>query len=79
MAEINAAVIEPLKEFATRSIQLVKKCTKPDRKGEWLRARAALAVDRVATCRRSPFRSRCPPPSHTLRLSPRPQPRSQNS
>ena len=34
MAEINAAVIEPLKEFATRSIQLVKKCTKPDRKGK---------------------------------------------
>ena len=33
MSEINTAVIEPLKEFATKSIQLVKKCTKPDRKG----------------------------------------------
>ena len=34
MSEINTAVIEPLKEFATKSIQLVKKCTKPDRKGK---------------------------------------------
>lgn len=34
MADINELVIEPLKQFAKDSIHLVKKCTKPDRKGK---------------------------------------------
>ena len=33
MSELQTAIIDPLKDFATKSIQLVKKCTKPNRKG----------------------------------------------
>eukprot|EP00937_MAST-01D_sp_MAST-1D-sp2_P003625 g3625.t1 len=43
MAEINTAVIEPLKDFATKSIQLVKKCTKPDRK-EFTKIASATSI-----------------------------------
>ncbi len=28
------SVLEPLKEFSKNSVRLVKRCTKPDRKGE---------------------------------------------
>jgi len=34
MSDVNAHIIEPLKKFAKESMHLVKKCTKPDRKGE---------------------------------------------
>jgi hypothetical protein len=34
MSDVNAHLIQPLKKFAKDSIHLVKKCTKPDRKGE---------------------------------------------
>jgi protein transport protein SEC61 subunit gamma-like protein len=34
MSDVNAMVIEPLKNFVKDSIYLVKKCTKPDRKGK---------------------------------------------
>ena len=33
MSDINTMVIQPLKAFAKNSVHLVKKCTKPDRKG----------------------------------------------
>ena len=29
------SVLEPLKEFSKNSVRLVKRCTKPDRKGEY--------------------------------------------
>jgi preprotein translocase subunit Sss1 len=32
-------VVKPLKDFAKNSIRLVKRCTKPDRKGEAAAAR----------------------------------------
>lgn len=35
MSDVNAHLIQPLKKFAKDSIHLVKKCTKPDRKGQW--------------------------------------------
>jgi hypothetical protein len=34
MSDVNAHIILPLKKFAKESAHLVKKCTKPDRKGE---------------------------------------------
>jgi protein transport protein SEC61 subunit gamma and related proteins len=36
MSDINAMVVDPLKKFVKDSVYLVKKCTKPDRKGEEL-------------------------------------------
>lgn len=33
MSDVNAHIIQPLKKFAKDSTHLVKKCTKPDRKG----------------------------------------------
>lgn len=33
MSDVNAHIIQPLKKFAKDSAHLVKKCTKPDRKG----------------------------------------------
>jgi protein transport protein SEC61 subunit gamma and related proteins len=33
MSDINAMVVDPLKKFVKDSVYLVKKCTKPDRKG----------------------------------------------
>jgi len=44
MSDVNAHIIQPLKKFAKDSAHLVKKCTKPDRKG-------ACVVVRVAACR----------------------------
>jgi len=32
MSDVNAVVIQPLKDFVRDSVHLVKKCTKPDRK-----------------------------------------------
>ena len=38
MSDVNAHIIQPLKKFAKDSAHLVKKCTKPDRKGKpWMR------------------------------------------
>lgn len=34
MSDVNAHIIQPLKKFAKDSTHLVKKCTKPDRKGK---------------------------------------------
>ncbi|CAM9327054.1 unnamed protein product [Phaeothamnion confervicola] len=34
MSDVNELLIKPLQEFARDSMHLVKKCTKPDRKGE---------------------------------------------
>ena len=34
MSDVNALVIQPLRQFAKNSTHLVKKCTKPDRKGK---------------------------------------------
>jgi protein transport protein SEC61 subunit gamma-like protein len=42
MSDINTMVIQPLKEFAKSSVHLVKKCTKPDRKGKLLSSRALI-------------------------------------
>ncbi len=36
MSDVNAHIIQPLKKFAKDSAHLVKKCTKPDRKGKSL-------------------------------------------
>ena len=33
MSDVNTLIIDPLREFAKDSVRLVKKCTKPDRKG----------------------------------------------
>lgn len=35
MSDVNAHIIQPLKKFAKDSSHLVKKCTKPDRKGAY--------------------------------------------
>ncbi|ETV71020.1 protein transporter Sec61 subunit gamma [Aphanomyces astaci] len=43
MSDVNALVIEPLKQFAKNSVHLVKKCTKPDRK-EFARIAGATGV-----------------------------------
>lgn len=42
--EVNRDLIEPLKRFAKDSVHLVKKCTKPDRKGQCGRSLAACAA-----------------------------------
>lgn len=36
--------IEPLTQFTRDSIRLVKRCTKPDRKGECVRPRSGLST-----------------------------------
>lgn len=33
MSDVNTLVFQPLQQFVKNSIHLVKKCTKPDRKG----------------------------------------------
>ena len=33
MSDVNTLIVDPLKAFVKDSIYLVKKCTKPDRKG----------------------------------------------
>ncbi|CAK4072114.1 unnamed protein product [Aphanomyces euteiches] len=43
MSDVNALVIEPLKQFAKNSVHLVKKCTKPDRK-EFTRIAGATGI-----------------------------------
>ena len=35
--ELQTAIIDPLKDFATKSTQIVKKCAKPNRKGASVR------------------------------------------
>lgn len=54
MSDVNAHLIQPLKKFAKDSIHLVKKCTKPDRKGQWrlLDVSGALGVSLLALCAR---------------------------
>lgn len=32
MSDVNAVIVQPLKQFYKDSVHLVKKCTKPDRK-----------------------------------------------
>ena len=32
MSDVNAVIVQPLKQFVKDSVHLVKKCTKPDRK-----------------------------------------------
>jgi hypothetical protein len=39
VANVGDTVVKPLKEFGKNSVRLVKRCTKPDRKGECSRAR----------------------------------------
>ena len=34
VANLGDGVVRPLKEFGKNSVRLVKRCTKPDRKGE---------------------------------------------
>ena len=41
------SVLEPLKEFSKNSVRLVKRCTKPDRRGE-----ASCLEDGAAACLR---------------------------
>lgn len=33
MSDVNTLVFQPLQQFVKNSVHLVKKCTKPDRKG----------------------------------------------
>lgn len=33
MSDVNTLVFQPLQQFFKNSVHLVKKCTKPDRKG----------------------------------------------
>eukprot|EP00953_Heterococcus_sp_UTEX-ZZ885_P026189 14165-Heterococcus_DN1.PRE.4 len=42
MSDVNELLIIPLRQFAKDSIHLVKKCTKPDKKGEALQFLASL-------------------------------------
>lgn len=35
MSDVNELLIAPLQKFAKDSMHLIKKCTKPDRKGEF--------------------------------------------
>ncbi len=44
MSDVNAHIIQPLKKFAKDSAHLVKKCTKPDRKGACVVVRVAGGV-----------------------------------
>jgi protein transport protein SEC61 subunit gamma-like protein len=34
VGNVGETVVKPLKEFGKNSVRLVKRCTKPDRKGE---------------------------------------------
>lgn len=36
MSDVNELLIQPLQKFSKDSMHLIKKCTKPDRKGESL-------------------------------------------
>lgn len=55
--DVGTDVVKPLKDFAKNSIRLVKRCTKPDRKGKWTRQVSQVAGHTHSTdaCRR-PFR-----------------------
>jgi hypothetical protein len=52
-------VVTPLKEFAKNSVRLVKRCTKPDRKG-------VLAAAALEFCYSLEQRNAVLPPSFTL-------------
>lgn len=41
MSDANTLVFQPLQQFFKNSVHLVKKCTKPDRKGAFLAPSAA--------------------------------------
>lgn len=43
MSDVNAVIVQPLKDFVKDSMHLVKKCTKPDRK-EFLKIAWATAM-----------------------------------
>ena len=64
MSELQTAIIDPLKDFATKSIQLVKKCTKPNRKGASRPRRSAPPPSAALS------RSRALPLTHARRLAP---------
>lgn len=36
MSDVNELLIAPLQKFSKDSMHLIKKCTKPDRKGEFI-------------------------------------------
>ena len=36
MSDVNELLIAPLQKFSKDSMHLIKKCTKPDRKGEFV-------------------------------------------
>ena len=36
MSDVNELLIAPLEKFSKDSMHLIKKCTKPDRKGEYV-------------------------------------------
>lgn len=53
MSDVNELLIAPLQKFSKDSMHLIKKCTKPDRKGEFgsfLVARAPHQLRLVPTC-----------------------------
>jgi len=54
MSELQTAIIDPLKDFATKSIQLVKKCTKPNRKGASARCALHARCHRAAAAAPAP-------------------------
>ena len=43
MSDVNAVIVQPLKQFVKDSVHLVKKCTKPDRK-EFVRIASSTAM-----------------------------------
>lgn len=43
--DVADLVVKPMREFAKDSIRLVKRCTKPDRKGTFVIARTSASVE----------------------------------
>ena len=44
MSDLNSYVFQPLLEFAKNSVMLIKKCTKPDRKGQFFGSRSLCVL-----------------------------------
>lgn len=84
MSDVNELLIAPLEKFSKDSMHLIKKCTKPDRKGEYglrvwfvrlvpyLTTRTMVLVAAFCCGNSTSNRRRCPqmPPWPTLLITP---------
>lgn len=57
MSDVNELLIQPLQKFSKDSMHLIKKCTKPDRKGKSQMLFSSVLPCEVLVCLTAPSRS----------------------